>query len=90
MSKQRVLIVWSEVPEQIAQFVVLTVDADVAEKLKRFNGQYINSCGTSDELADEMNNFFYPANGYFKFKENVVEGPLTDEYDLIIQCGFIL
>lgn len=90
MSK-KVLIVWSEVPEEIAQFVFLVVDETVAENLKRFNGHYINSVGTPDDLAQEMNDFFYPGNGYFKYKDNILKGPLVNQnFDLIIQCGFAL
>lgn len=89
MSK-KVLVVWSEVPEAIAQFVFLIVDEADAEKLKRFNGHYINSTGTPDDLAQEMNDFFYPGFGHFKYKANILEGPLTNQFDLIVQCGFIL
>lgn len=91
MAVKRVLIVWSEVPEQIASFVVLTVDNETADKLRRFHNQYVNSTGTPDDLAQEMNDFFYGKDcGYFKFKDNIVEGPLEEDFDLIVQCGFIL
>ena len=86
------LIVWSEVPEQIAQFIVLPVDEATAQKLRRFNNQYINSCGTPEEIADEMNEFFYDKEFRFKYKEHIVEGPLGDDeaFVIIVQCGFIL
>ncbi len=89
---KKVLIVWSEVPEKIAIFVSLSLDKKTADKLCRFNDQYINSCHTSDELSAEMNEFFYGKDfGHFKYEKDEVKGPIVGEdYDLIIQCGFIL
>ncbi len=87
---KRVLIVWSELPEKVC-LVPLTVTQSDAERLINYNNQYINSCGTPDELQDQMNKFFYDEKGYFKFKDKEETGPIINEdFDLIVQCGFIL
>jgi hypothetical protein len=96
---KKVLVIFWEVPESI-KLIELSVDEPTFLLLQEFNGHYINSILTSDEMADKINSFFYNSEGYFVFQDTAVVlggdgkdsvGPLMDRrYDMIVQTGMFI
>lgn len=85
---KNVLVCWFNVPEE-AFFVSVNVDEKDYEMLKGFHGKYVNVAGNSEELNDNITNFFYTKEGVFKFTK--LKMPIVPTgTDLIIQTGFVL
>lgn len=91
MELNRVLIVWSELPEKVASFVCIQLADEHAEQLRRFHGHYINGGWTPAPLALEMNEFFFDPYGCFRFGDCKTTNPLAGvaTFDLVIACGFV-
>lgn len=83
---KKVLVVWSEIPEDIARFILLDVKDSMVEKLKRFHGEYLNCC-QDKKLEKEIFDFFYDGPSCFRFNYYTVCEPMTTPVDLVIACG---
>jgi len=82
----KTLVIFTEVPDEYPRIAVLDGD------LRRLNGTYIND-GDDETLEKEVLDLFYKG-GELK-QELFLEMPFliedkTFEFDLIIQCGFLL
>jgi hypothetical protein len=86
--KIRVLVVWNEIPDRVT-FVIFTMDAREKEKLLSFHGKFVNDGTSTMELQKELYAYFYDESGTFRFQRRL-KALLSQEFDLIIQTGFIL
>lgn len=84
----RILLIWDELPDEWSFVIFHEATKDDIDLFKKWHGKYINS-GKDDNDEDEMNKYFYKADGKFRFEKR--KELLTGQYfDLIVMMGFIL
>lgn len=84
----KTLVVWWDIPETI-KFISLNITPEQAKMLNRFNNNFINLVNTPENIAKEINDFFYDEEGCFKFDE--IPTPIENEkFDQIILTGFAM
>ncbi len=93
MSKfHKVLVIWSEVPDSISDFVILHLDDLHFSRITDYHDKYIGGFNSDEAfLEQEMIEFFYDSTGNFRFNDKKIKGSIwEDHFDVIIRCGQLL
>jgi hypothetical protein len=80
-----VIVTWIEVPEE-ADFVIFrNISEPDFRRLLSYHGKFINS----EDCPEDMNDFFFKADGKFRFEKHA--GPVRNwSFDANLIMGFVL